>query len=123
MACAALDAADGQLVLVTEPQAEFPGQGFDGGLGIDRGLWRRRLGQLTERFRQSNGRIGGNGPLSLEILLIHHYFRRLALVTPCPCRFLLFGSGRGLSPRGSPLGGYRRERWSTYRGPTLSGYR
>jgi hypothetical protein len=32
---------------------------------------------LPERFRQRHGGIGGNGPRSLVILLIHHDRRRL----------------------------------------------
>jgi hypothetical protein len=33
---------------------------------------------LPERLGQCNGRIGGNGPRSLETLLIHHDRYRLA---------------------------------------------
>jgi hypothetical protein len=33
---------------------------------------------LPQRFRQRHGRIGGNGPRSLEILLIYHDRSRLA---------------------------------------------
>jgi hypothetical protein len=36
------------------------------------------LRQLPQRLGESNGGIGGNGPRSLEILLIHHVVKRLA---------------------------------------------
>ena len=59
---------------------QFLGERFDriGGVAILDGslgnwsLGKRRFRQLAEHFRQSNGRIGGNGPRSLEIHLIHH---------------------------------------------------
>ena len=65
---------------------------------------------MTERFRQSNGRIGGNGPRSLEILLIHHDFRRLAptVLPVMPIPGLWFRRAAGA--RGGHLGGNCRER-------------
>ena len=80
IALAALDAADGQFVLVAELETVFLGELFHRCLAGDHGSCGRRfsrflgqfLGQLTERFGQSHGGIGGNGPRSLEILLIHH---------------------------------------------------
>jgi len=68
---AALDAADGQLVLVAELQAEFLGEVLNRNPGRSRlRLFRGR--QLAEHLRQRHGRIGGSGPLRLEILLIRH---------------------------------------------------
>ena len=77
VALAALDAADGQFVLVAELQAEFLGELLDRSLGRA-WLLAARFGfpagfrPLAERFGQRHGRIGGSGPRSLEILLIHH---------------------------------------------------
>ena len=60
----------------------------------------RRLGQLPERFGQCNGGIGGNGPRSLETLLIHHdRFRLLHLSAGNACCY-------GLVPEGRPAPGW-----------------
>jgi len=62
IAFAALDAADGQLVLVAKLQAELMGKRF----------------HRVRRAGDRRGRgIGGSGPGCLEILLIHHEFIRL----------------------------------------------
>jgi hypothetical protein len=109
IALAALDAADGQPVLVTERQPVFTGQRFDGGFGCNRlgderlrcrldGFLDGFLGQLPERFRQCNGRIGGNGPRSLETLLIHHGRCRLAPPVCRQCLLLWLGSGGPSGP-------------------------
>src|SRR6185437_11027828 len=64
--------------------------------------------QLPKRFCQSNGRIGGSGPRSLEILLIHHGRRCLAppVLPVMPLDGL--GSGGAVWPRESHLGGWVR---------------
>ena len=54
--------------------------------------------QLSERFGQCNGGIGGNGPRSLETLLIHHDRYRLAPPVCRQCLLLWLGSGGPSGP-------------------------
>ena len=75
----ALDAADRERVLVAEPEAQFLRQLFDRGFCAELLLGGRQLGRpLTQRLCQRQGRIGGNGPRSHKILLVHHDASRLA---------------------------------------------
>src|SRR3954453_5258558 len=76
IALAAPDTANGERVLVAELEPVVFGEFRDRGLRL--GLFGGGFWQLTEHFRQRNGRIGGSGPGSLEILLIHHCCSRLA---------------------------------------------
>ena len=65
---------------------------------------------MTERFRECHGRIGGNGPRSLEILLIHHDFKRLNLALCSLMLIVVLWFRRRRQSRGGHLGGNDRER-------------
>jgi hypothetical protein len=124
IAFAALDAADGQFVLVAELQPELPGQRFDRrgrrgpgvGLGKDLGVdpdpgLRGRRRPLPERLRQGDIGIGFAAPCAIVIQLIHHEsktgFTHLLFVSTR----LFYGSGRettGLGRRFRGSGPQRR---------------
>jgi hypothetical protein len=65
---------------------------------------------LTERFCERHGRIGGNGPRSLEILLIHHDFKRLDFGLYALMLIVVLWFRRRRRSRGGHLGGNGRER-------------
>ena len=66
------------------------------------------LGQLPERLGQCHGRIGGNGPRSLEILLIHHDRRCPASPVRPVMPVVVAWFRRAAWPRGGHLGGNGR---------------
>src|SRR5581483_645723 len=109
IALAALDATDGELVLVAEGQAVIGGELLDRRFDNDRlRLFDRLHRQLTEHFGKSHSGIGGNGPRSLEILLIRHDAKRLApvVLSALPqCRRPWARSSRAIRARAGHLGG------------------
>ena len=109
IALAALDAADGELVLVAEGQAVIGGELLDRRFDNDRlRLFDRLHRQLAEHLGKSHSGIGGNGPRSLEILLIRHDAKRLApvVLSALPqCRRPWARSSGAHLARGGHLGG------------------
>jgi hypothetical protein len=124
IALAALDAADGQFVLVAELQPQLAGQRFDRGgrhgpgVGLGNGLgvdldpefWLcRRRGPLPKRLRQGDLGIGLAAALGLVIQLIHREsktgFTHLLLASTR----LFYGSSRGASGPGRRFRGFERE--------------